>query len=170
MGALEEAARPSGAPMASACQDHRVAELTLTALTERLAAEAAEWFRNDEEGQREFGGFYGAHPKWWDLVRADEFRHAWIALADHEAIGFIDLELTAENHLSYYIRREFRRQSLCPPLVQAAVEKAKGLCAPSLTAAIHPENIASLACCRRAGFVEGGVNRYGEVIFRAALR
>lgn len=122
----------------NACQDRRVEELTLTALTETLAAEAAEWFQNDEEGQREFDGFYGAHPKWWDVVRADGSRHAWIALlADHEAIGFIDLELTAENHLSYYIRRDFRGQSLCPALVQVAVEKAKGLCAQSLTAAIR---------------------------------
>lgn len=148
-----------------------MAELTLTPLNETLAADAAEWFSDDEEGQREFGGFYGVHPKWWQLVRTDGSRHGWIAhLRDHDALGFVDLELTADNQLSYYIRREFRGRGLCPALIQAAVAEAKGLGAPNVTAAIRPDHIASLVCCRRAGFVEVGGNSYGEIVLRVALR
>ena len=45
------------------------------ALTEADAVLVASWFERDEEGQKEFGGFYGVHPKWWNLVNENPSRH-----------------------------------------------------------------------------------------------
>jgi hypothetical protein len=39
--------------------------LVFMPLTEKDAALAATWFQDDEDGQKEFGGFFGVQPKWW---------------------------------------------------------------------------------------------------------
>src|SRR6202035_93614 len=51
--------------------------LRFVTLTEADAQMVATWFANDPEGQREFGGFFGVHPKWWNLVQKEPGRYGW---------------------------------------------------------------------------------------------
>ena len=158
-----------GRPSAQLCEIRRVRELSLEPLTEALAIEAAAWFEDDEVGQREFGGFYGAHPKWWDLVRGDGERHGWIVRDDRGPVGFVDFDTREPGHISLYVRREFRGQGLCPQVLRLAADAARGLGAERVTAAVARTNSASLACCRRAGMAEVGTNEFGETILELRL-
>lgn len=144
-------------------------ELSLEPLTAALAAEAAAWLDGDEVGLREFGGFYGAHPKWWDLVCGADERHGWIVRGDRGLLGFVDLETCAPGHISLYVRREFRGLGLCPQVLRLAADAARRLGAERVTAAVAPMNSASLACCRRAGMAEVGTNEFGEAVLELRL-
>jgi RimJ/RimL family protein N-acetyltransferase len=146
-----------------------VSELSLDPLTEALAVEAAGWFEGDDVGRREFGGFYGAHPKWWDLVRSDDERHGWVVRGDLGLLGFVDLETSEPGHISLYVRKEFRGRGLCPEVLRMAPDAARLLGAERVTAAVARTNSASLACCRRAGMVEIGTNEFGETVLELRL-
>ena len=141
--------------------------LQLSPLTERRAEEAATWFMNDPDGQREFGGFYGAHPKWWDQTQVELDRHAWIAeLEDGTPVGFLEIGLGADDgevHLSY-VRAEYRQRGLGTALAGVAVTRARELGVRQLFAAIDPANRASINCCQRAGFTDAGSNSFGETL------
>jgi hypothetical protein len=52
-----------------------VTGIELETLTESTAADVVSWFEDDEEGRRR-AGFFRLHPKWWELVAADDDRPA----------------------------------------------------------------------------------------------
>jgi GNAT superfamily N-acetyltransferase len=83
-------------------------------LTAESAALAASWFDGDEDGAREFGGFYGRHPKWWTMVARDPTRFGWLVWAADEPCGFVDLELADDGtaSVSLYVRREYRNRGV----------------------------------------------------------
>jgi RimJ/RimL family protein N-acetyltransferase len=144
------------------------------ALTEELAVQAASWFRGDPVGQAEFGGFYGVHPRWWELVRSDPARMGFIAVTVHEEeqIGFLDTEQGANRHVDVgmYVRRRRRRQGLGTSILLAAIEWALASDLRRVVAAVSPDNLASRRCCEAAGLRDSGVvNEYGETLFALDL-
>src|SRR5436309_8391338 len=83
-------------------------------LTEPDATEVARWLEYDAAGQREFGGFYGVHPKWWRLVVSDDCRHGWIVCLGDERCGFVDLEVHTDGGASVaiYVRPHLRNRGM----------------------------------------------------------
>src|SRR5437899_889924 len=81
----------------------------VVALTAADAAEVASWFEDDPEGQRQFGGFYGVHPKWWALVQGDAGRLGWTVREGDEPVGFVDMEINGrEGSIAFYVVRHRR--------------------------------------------------------------
>ena len=142
----------------------KVASIRLVPLSSEQASDSASWFVGDDEGQRRFGGFYGVHPKWWDLVCTDRCRHGWIAFVEGDAVGFVDIEAAPEcpAKLVVYLRPERRHQGLGVPLITAALAEARRLGAKRVSAAVEPDNAVSLKSCLRAGFHDAGTNDFGE--------
>jgi RimJ/RimL family protein N-acetyltransferase len=141
----------------------------LVALTEELAVQAASWFHGDTVGQAEFGGFYGVHPRWWELARSDPARTGYIAVTarDAERIGFLDTEQKADGNVDVgiYVRRECRQQGFGTSILLAAAQWATTNELRRIVAAVSPDNVASRRCCEAAGFRDSGVNEYGETLF-----
>jgi RimJ/RimL family protein N-acetyltransferase len=154
-------------------QNDGARQVVLVALTEELAIRAASWFRGDPVGQAEFGGFYGVHPRWWDLARSDPARVGFIAVSgrDEEQVGFLDTEQRADGHVDVgmYVRRERRRQGLGTAILLTAIEWARTNDLGRVIAAVHPDNLASHRCCEAAGLRDSGVNEYGETLFTIDL-
>lgn len=80
--------------------------VSFLSVTEADAKAAASWLDDDPEGQEEFGGFYGIHPKWWSLVSADNSRYGWTLWRGAEPVGFVDAEVDFEGtaEVVVYIR------------------------------------------------------------------
>lgn len=147
--------------------------VVLTTLTEQLAVEAAGWFDNDPVGQAEFGGFYGMHPRWWDLTRSDPLREGFIAVdpVSDELVGFLDTEQDSNGRLDIgmYVRCRHRRLGWGTSIVLAAICWAKAQDMHQVSAAVRPDNIASLSCCTAAGLQPSHVNSYGETVLTLDL-
>jgi RimJ/RimL family protein N-acetyltransferase len=144
------------------------------ALTEPLAMEVAAWFGDDPVGQAEFGGFYGAHPRWWRLTRAEVGREGFIAVdaATDDPVGFLDTEHVSAGRvdIGMYVRRRYRRQGWGTSIVSAGIDWARAHTAREVVAAVRPDNVASLRCCEAAGLRASGVNDYGETVLTLDLR
>jgi RimJ/RimL family protein N-acetyltransferase len=143
-------------------------------LTEQLAMEAAAWFRDDPVGQAEFGGFYGAHPRWWALTRSDVGREGFIAVdaITEDSVGFLDTEHVSAGRvdIGMYVRRRYRRQGWGRSIVSAGIDWARAGTAREVVAAVRPDNVASLRCCEAAGLCASRVNDYGETVLTLDLR
>lgn len=103
--------------------------LVLVPLTESGAQTVASWFDVDAAGQREFGGFYGRHPKWWSVVSGDERRFGWIVSAGAEEVGFVDVGLddVGDASVAVYVRREYRNRGTGREILRQAAAVATRL-------------------------------------------
>ena len=137
--------------------------LDFKSLTENDAMMAAGWFLNDAEGQAEFGGFYGSHPKWWRLVRDHRNRSGWTVWRNGEPIGFADLELCDDGSadLSVYVVPAHRGQGLATAMMRALGPIAGPLGVRRLRGAIRPDNAVSLRAATASGGVLIGKDEHG---------
>jgi RimJ/RimL family protein N-acetyltransferase len=139
-----------------------VTGIELETLTESTAADVVSWFEDDEEGRRR-AGFFRLHPKWWELVAADDDRHGFITVVEGEPVGLVDLEQVGERvNVGFYVRAERRRCGLGSEVAAAVVTRSRELSdARRLVAEVEPYNLASVRCCERVGFVDRGANDFG---------
>src|SRR2546421_6951440 len=119
--------------------------LRFVTLTEADAQMVATWFVNDPDGQRKFGGFYGVHPKWWDLVQREPGRYGWTVWRESEPIGFVDLTVAEGiGEVSFYVVRTCRGHGLGTTMLKALGRVARPLGASVLSGGVRPENVASV--------------------------
>ena len=123
-------------------------------LTETDAVMAASWFKGDPEGQQEFGGFFGVHPKWWDLVTDDSNRHGWTVWVDDEPVGFAGAEVGEDGvaGVALYVRKPARRRGLGTAMMRALGSVVRDVGAVRIKGGIRPDNAPSL----RAALASGG--------------
>lgn len=137
-------------------------------LTEADAALAATWFEGDEEGQKEFGGFFGVHPKWWNLVRADPKRHGWTVWDVDQPIGFADAEVGDNGvaEVAFYVRKPARGRGLGTAIMRALGPVAREVGAVRMKGGVRPDNPASLRAALASGGEVIGVDKdgYTEVL------
>jgi GNAT superfamily N-acetyltransferase len=130
----------------------------------------ASWFANDPDGQREFGGFYGVHPKWWALLQREHGRYGWTVWRESAPIGFVDLEVEeCVGHVSFYVVPTCRGQGLGTTMLKALGGVARPLGANVLSGGIRPENVASLKAALASGGHQIATNEYGEFVIRGSL-
>lgn len=128
--------------------------LDFRTLTEADAARAATWFVGDEEGQKEFGGFFGVHPKWWNLVKADTNRHGWTVWESDQPIGFAGAEVGADGvaAVAVYVRKPVRGRGLGTAIMRALGPVVREAGAVQIRGGVRPDNTPSL----RAALASGG--------------
>jgi GNAT superfamily N-acetyltransferase len=145
-------------------------KLRFVALTEADAQMVTSWFANDPDGQREFGGFYGVHPKWWDLLQTEPGRHGWTVWRESEPIGFVDLEVAeGVGQVAFYVAPTRRGQGLGTTILKALGRVARPLGADVLSGGVRPENVASVKASLASGGHQVGKNEYGEFVIRGSL-
>ena len=126
--------------------------LSFKTLTESDAAMAARWFQGDPEGQREFGGFYGHHPRWWDLVDAGDKRHGWTIWEGTTPVGFVDLDLNdGIGDVAIYVVSDHRGRGVGRATLKALALLARDKGAKRLRGAVATDNVASLRVALAAG-------------------
>lgn len=127
--------------------------LAFKPLTESDAAMAATWFRNDEEGQEEFGGFFGVHPKWWNLVTAGSHRHSWTIWEADEPIGFADAEIDGDRvaGVVVYVRKPARGRGLGTAVMRALGPVVREVGAIRIQGDVRPDNTPSLRAVLGSG-------------------
>ena len=129
-------------------------------LTQADAQIVASWFVHDSDGQREFGGFYGVHPKWWELVQTEPGRHGWTVWREHEPIGFVDLDIDEDvGQVAFYVVPALRGQGLGTAILKALGRVARALGANILSGGVRPENIASIKAALASGGHQVGNER-----------
>ena len=140
-------------------------------LTEADAQMVATWFANDPEGQREFGGFFGVHPKWWSLVQKEPGRYGWTVWHESEPIGFVDLEVEeGVGGVAVYVVPTWRGQGMGTTMLKALGRVACPLGVNVLSGGIRPDNVASLKAALSSGGHQIGTNKYGEFVIRGSLQ
>ena len=141
--------------------------LAFRSLTEANAEVAASWFDGDEEGRKEFGGFYGVHPKWWTLVSADDSRHGWLVCVDDEPVGFADVDVDGDGtaEVSIYIRPSHRGLGLGSAALRALGPVCRRVGVVRLRGAVRPDNAASLAAVASASGELAGTDEFGYLVF-----
>ena len=135
------------------------------ALTEADAVLVASWFERDEEGQKEFGGFYGVHPNWWNLVKEDRSRHGWTVWRGSEPVGFADVEVgeDATAGVAVYVRRLRLGEGLATAIMRALGPIAEQVGAVRLKGGIRPDNTASLRAAMASGVQVVGEDKDGYI-------
>lgn len=141
--------------------------LRLDPLTKGEAARAASWFLDDdEEARHELGGFYGSHPRWWELVVGDPRRHGWIVWAGNQRCGFVDLEVgeAGAGIVAIYVRRRFRDRGVGRAILRAVSGAARPRGAQTLSGGVHPHNARCLRMSLAAGASVVGTDADGYVV------
>ena len=128
--------------------------LAFRPLTEADGVMAASWFKGDEEGQKEFGGFFGVHPKWWNLVKDDPNRHGWTVWEDGQPIGFAGAEVGEDGvaGVAVYVRKPARGRGLGAAMMRALGPVVREVGAVRIKGGVRPDNTPSL----RAVLASGG--------------
>ena len=145
-------------------------KLRFVTLTEADAQLVASWFANDPDSQQEFGGFYGVHPKWWDLLQTEPGRHGWTVRREAEPIGFVDLEVDeGVAEVAFYVVPTRRGQGFGTTILKALGRVARPLGANLLSGGVRPDNIASVKAALAFGGHQHGKNEYGEYVIRGSL-
>ena len=145
-------------------------QLRFETLTKADAQMVASWFMNDPEGQQEFGGFYGVHPKWWDLVQREPDRHGWTVWRESDPIGFVDLGVAeGVGEVAFYVVSTRRGQGLGTTILKALGRVARPLGVNILSGGIRPDNVASVKAALASGGHQVGKNEYGEFVIRGLL-
>ena len=115
-------------------------------------------WRNDEETRRaSFDGSpipYEIHQHWFLESLGNERRKIYIVVAETEPSGVVRLDITRRRAtVSIHLAPERRGQGIGPAALRALAGLASGeLELAVLLASVKPDNYASLAAFRRAGF------------------
>lgn len=146
--------------------DVMAGRVSFLSVTEADAKAAASWLDDDPEGQEEFGGFYGIHPKWWSLVSADNSRYGWTLWRGAEPVGFVDAEVDFEGtaEVVVYIRPSHRGLGLGSAALRALGPVCRRVGAVRLRGAVRPDNVASLAAAVKASAEVTGTDEYGYLV------
>jgi RimJ/RimL family protein N-acetyltransferase len=110
------------------------------------------WFAGDVEGVRHMASY--AMPEEWRRLFSP-LRRGWFftGAATGRAVGFIDLEINEKTgYFSYYIAPEFRGTGHGTEALRALTGLARQLGLGELKGGVEPDNAASIAALKRAGF------------------
>lgn len=108
------------------------------------------WLDGDVQGMTHLSSYRDV-PAW--LGRLSENRHGWIAHVNDSAIGFLDVDIDgATGSFSYYVAPEHRRRGMGTALLLSLPALCDAIGVRRLVGYVEPENDASLAALRRAGF------------------
>jgi RimJ/RimL family protein N-acetyltransferase len=113
-------------------------------------AQIFKWFTRDAEGNRRLG-FYADPDQWFKLLSPS--RRAWLVIAEDQPVGFLDVEIDGPTgYLAYYVAPEHRGKGFGALTLRLAVDQARQLGLTALDGGVEPDNLASIAALKRAGF------------------
>ena len=125
------------------------------------------WFADDEEGIRRLE-FYAQPELWFALLGPT--RLGWFVIVDDHPVGFIDMEIDGESgYIAYYVAPEFRGLGYGTQTLQVMLDKARELGLALLDGGVDPDNAASIAALKRAGFEVGPLDEEGMLPVRVSL-
>lgn len=108
------------------------------------------WFANDAEGNRRLE-FYGNPDTWFSLF--GQSRRGWFVVVDEQPVGLVDMDWSGGvGSIAYYVAPEYRGRGYGNESVRLMVEQARTLGLGSLEGDVDPDNAASIAALRAAGF------------------
>ncbi|MBS2531590.1 GNAT family N-acetyltransferase [Catenulispora sp. NF23] len=111
------------------------------------------WFAGDIEGNRHLASY--ANPEEWRKLFSRS-RRGWFFtnIATGQAVGFIDLEIEGETgYFSYYIAPGSRGSGHGTQALRVLIELALQLGLGELKGGVEPDNAASIAALKKAGFL-----------------
>lgn len=112
-----------------------------------------QWFVDDEEGRRRLE-FYANPTAWFALLGPS--RHGWLLQIDGHPVGLVDMEINGERgYIAYYVAPEHRGLGYGTEAIRLVAEHARALGLKMLEGSVEPDNAASIAALRRAGFAFG---------------
>ncbi|GAA1858593.1 hypothetical protein GCM10009836_43490 [Pseudonocardia ailaonensis] len=128
---------------------------------ERLSARDQEW-------KRRLGM---PHSTWWRLVSTDADRFGWLVISGEEVIGYVDAEREAGTvSVAMAVFKPWRGRGHSRTIIELVAAKEPVRSARALVATVEPDNRASHAVARAAGFTEDGHDEDGLVVYRMHLR
>lgn len=111
------------------------------------------WFADDEEGNRRLE-FYAQPELWFSLFGPT--RHGWFVIDRDHPVGFIDMEINGEaGYIAYYVAPEYRGLGHGNRTLLLMLDQARQIGLASLEGGVDPDNAASIAALKRAGFEIG---------------
>ena len=98
-------------------------------------------------------------------------RHFFLIINKSEKVGFIDLEIQAEDnaYFSFYIKSDKRGQGLGGLAVKKLIEISKGLGVRKLIGEVNPSNKNSQKVLFKEGFIEEKRDKNGYTEFCISL-
>ena len=117
------------------------------------------WFDDDAEGNRRLA-FYAQPALWFSLLGPT--RHGWLVIDQDQPVGFLDIEVDGGcGYIAYYVAPAFRGVGYGNQALRLMLETARELGIAKLEGGVDPDNAASLAALKRAGFEIGPVDEEG---------
>jgi RimJ/RimL family protein N-acetyltransferase len=114
------------------------------------ADQIRDWFHGDAEGMLRMS-FYAEPEKWFAFFGPTQ--RGWFITVDHQPVGFLDLEVRDRlGHFAYYISPDQRGKGYGTQILTLAVDLARQLGLTELEGGVEPDNAASIAALRKAGF------------------
>jgi RimJ/RimL family protein N-acetyltransferase len=111
------------------------------------------WFADDEEGNRRLE-FYAQPELWFSLLGPT--RRGWFIIEGDHPVGFIDMEIDGDSgYIAYYVAPEYRGLGYGNQALQLMLDQARELGLAVLDGGVDPDNAASIAALKRAGFEIG---------------
>ncbi len=110
----------------------------------------------------EFGGFYGRATTVLPPLLGEQREVLMICSGEHR-VGFVDADHNPEDStvgLAYFVAPEVRRRGHALAALEKLTTSRPGM---TFSVAIGAANAPSLALARRAGFVDAGVNEWGDL-------
>ncbi|GAA4542035.1 GNAT family N-acetyltransferase [Pseudonocardia xishanensis] len=110
------------------------------------------------------------HATWWRLVSTDADRFGWLVISDEEVIGYVDAERDGGTvSMAMAVFESWRGRGHSRKIIELLTTVEPLCSARALIATVEPDNRASRAVARSAGFFEDGRDKDGLVIYRMQL-
>lgn len=118
-----------------------------------------QWFTGDVTGQQELNSYTNLES--WIKLLTPTNRWGWIVYEKNQAIGFLDLERTAEQtgYFSFYLAPAERGQGKSTAFLQTLIQQAKNYGIQRLEAGVKENNLASQRALETIGFTLNGTDK-----------
>ncbi|WP_421617603.1 GNAT family N-acetyltransferase [Brevibacillus sp. TJ4] len=129
-----------------------------------------QWFTDHEVAQR----LNGMLPlqEWFDYVQRNPDYFSWMVYVDSQPVGNIDLERYTDGtaSVSLLTNPSLRNQGYGKRMIDALLKRPELSSVETIEIGIEQDNIASIKCFRKAGFIEHGLDEDGFVLLTYPLK
>ncbi|UVI29417.1 GNAT family N-acetyltransferase [Paenibacillus spongiae] len=110
--------------------------------------------------------------QWFHYVQQSPDYHAWIVYEAGHPVGQIDVEIYTDGTaaISLLTNPQLRYKGYGKRMVETLLKRPEISSVQMIKIGIEPDNIASLNCFRKVGFIEQGLDDEGLVEFAYPLR
>ncbi|MBE2193770.1 MAG: GNAT family N-acetyltransferase [Anaerolinea sp.] len=128
-------------------------EFTFRVLDESELRLYQAWFSDSELSRR----IEPPTAQWYNYVRSTPGYEVWMVYDGTAAVGVVSLEANPDDHTAWVlvvVNPAVRRQGYGHKLLQALIQRPEATHLNLLKATVEPDNLASLRCLQKAGFIQ----------------